>query len=143
MARTNLLVHSGNRIIVRLDGKTVGLIQSVRASDDFAPEPASGIGNIEAQEYVPTMARHTVNVSMMTLKDKTLLSEAIAEENGGDTLRGRVFDIEIFEKNSGKLLRKYVDCKYASGDVEVTKHAIVVTNAVFMALSATGKFQSV
>lgn len=142
MARTNLLVHSGNRIVVRLDGKTVGLIQSLRASDDFAPEPASGIGNIEVQEYVPTMARHNLNISMMTLNDKTMFGEGLQDENGAATLLGRVFDIEVFDKSTGKLLRKYVDCKYASGDVEVTKHAIVVTNAVFVALTASGKFLS-
>jgi len=62
MASTNQNVRTGNRFIVKFDGKTIGLCQSVDMRDDYAPEPASGIGNIHAQEYVPTMARHNLSV---------------------------------------------------------------------------------
>ncbi len=40
MARTNLLAHSGNLIIVKQDNKEVGVIQSLRMNDDYAPEPS-------------------------------------------------------------------------------------------------------
>jgi len=66
--RQNLKTRTGNRIAVVIDGKQFGLVQSVRASDDYGPEPASGIGDIHAQEFVPTMARHSLSISMMVLK---------------------------------------------------------------------------
>ncbi|MHB1418297.1 MAG: hypothetical protein ACYCX4_01730 [Bacillota bacterium] len=136
--RTNVKTHTGNRILVKFDGKTVGLGQTVRGSDDYAPDAASGIGDIHVQEYVPTQARHSVNVSMMALKKDSLMSAGIMNVNGDDALKGNVFDLEIYDKDTGKLVKKYVDCYHASGDIEITKHAIVTYNAVFLALDVTG-----
>lgn len=139
MGRTNVKTHTGNRIIVRFDGKIIGLAQNVRGSDDYALDPASGIGNIHIQEYVPTVARHTLNVGFMALKQDSLALQSLAPENADQTLRGFVFDIEIYDKDSNKLLKKYIDCSYNNGDIDVTKHAIVMRNATFMALDVSGK----
>lgn len=138
MAQQNLKTRSGNRLIVVLDGKQVGLVQSVRMSDDYSPEPASGIGDIHVQEYVPTMARHTLSVSNMVLNRGSLREAGIAPENGDAVLQGLVFDIEVYSRDDGALLRKYVGCSYASGDVDITKHAIVMASATFNALDVTG-----
>jgi hypothetical protein len=138
MAQTNLKTRSGNRIVVVFDGKQIGLVQSVRASDDYAPEPASGIGDIHVQEYVPTMARHSLSVSTMVLNQGSMLAAGIAMENGDAVLQGLVFDIEVYSKDDGTLLRKYVGCSYASGDLEVSKHAIVMSSGTFNALDVVG-----
>lgn len=139
MAMRNLKTRSGNRIVVLYDGKQIGLIQSVRANDDYSPEPASGIGDIHVQEYVPTMARHSISVTYMVLNRGAMRQAGIASVNGDDMLRGLVFDIEILSKDDGELLRKYVGCSYASGDLEVNKHAIVMANAQFNALDVVGE----
>lgn len=136
--KQNLKTRTGNRIVVVFDGKQIGLIQSVRANDDYSPEPASGIGDIHVQEYVPTMARHSLSVSTMMLKTGAMLQAGIAMENGDAVLQGLVFDFEVYDKDSGALLRKYVGCSYASGDLEVSKHAIVMQSAQFNALDVTG-----
>jgi hypothetical protein len=135
----NIKVQSGNRIVVVMDGKQVGLLQSVRANDDYSPEPASGIGDIHVQEYVPTMARHNLTVSSMLLKKGAMMEAGIAMENGDAVLQGLVFDFEVYDRDTGKLLRKYVGCSYASGDLDVSKHAIVSQSAQFNALDVTGK----
>ena len=138
MSSQNLKARSGNRVIVTFDGKQVGLIQTVRMSDDFGPEPASGIGDIHVQEYVPTMARHTLSVSSMILFAGAMREAGITTVDGDEALEGRVFDIVVQSKDDGTELRKYIGCSYASGDVEVTKHAIIVSNAQFNALNVTG-----
>lgn len=138
MASQNLKTRSGNRIIVVFDGKQIGLVQSVRMNDDYSPEPASGIGDIHVQEYVPTMARHTVAVSSMVLNRGAMREAGIAAENGDAVLQGLVFDIEVYSKDDGSLLRKYLGCSYASGDADVSKHAIVMANATFNALDVVG-----
>ena len=135
----NVKTRSGNRITLTLAGVTLGLIQSLRASDDYSPEPASGIGDIHVQEYVPTMARHNLSISKMVLFTDQLRSSGISVENGDDVLQGRVFDIVVFSKDDGQELRKYTGCSFASGDVEVNKHAIVMSNATFNALNVVGK----
>lgn len=140
MATENRIVNSGNRIEVQFDGKVVGLLQNLRMSDDFGHEPASGIGDIHVQEYVPSMARHSLSASTMILFTKNLRDSQVSMENGDAVLRGLVFDIVVYgrdPKNSG-VLRKYVNCSYTGGDVEVSKHAILVANAQFVALDVTG-----
>lgn len=136
--RQNLKTRSGNRIAVVFDGKQIGLIQSVSANDDYGPEPASGIGDIHVQEYVPTMARHSLSVSAMQLNRGAMLEAGIATENGDAALQGLVFDFEVYSKDDGVLLRKYTGCSYASGSIEVSKHAIVVQSAQFNALDVVG-----
>ncbi|MBK7491175.1 MAG: hypothetical protein KBF68_08485 [Nitrosomonas sp.] len=135
--KENLKARSGNRIVVMFDGKQLGLIQSVRMNDDYSPEPASGIGDIHVQEYVPTMARHSLQVQSMVLNKGTLREAGITAENGDAVLQGLVFDIEVYSKDDGTLLRKYTGCSYASGDLEVTKHAIVVASGQFFALDVS------
>lgn len=136
--KQNIKVRSGNRIAVIFDGKEIGLLQSVSASDDYSPEPASGIGDIHAQEYVPTMARHSLNVSTMLLKKGAMMEAGIAMENGDAVLQGLVFDFEVYSKDDGALLRKYIGCSYASGSLEVNKHAIIMQSGMFNALDVTG-----
>lgn len=137
--KQNRNVRSGNQIKVFFDGKQVGLVQSINANDDYSPEPASGIGDIHVQEYVPTMARHTLSVSKMLLNKADLSAAGIVPENGDAVLKGYVFDIEQYDNLTGDLIRKYISCSYASGSVEVTKHAIVTANAQFNALDASGE----
>lgn len=139
MALSNVRTRSGNRIIVTLDSQQVGLIQNVRMSDDYAPDPASGIGDIHVQEYVPTMARHNLSVSAMVLNRGSLSQAgAVIPENGSAVLLGLVFTIEVFDNLTLDLLRKYIGCSYASGDLEVSKHTIVMQSGTFNALDVSG-----
>lgn len=138
MAQTNLQVRSGNRCVVLLDGKRIGLAQSVRMADDYAPEPASGIGDIHVVEHVPTMARHSVSVSFMVLNKGSMIANGVAFENGDDALSGVVFDIVVYDKDSGAEIRRYVGCTYASGELDVSKHTIVMQQGQLMALNVVG-----
>lgn len=139
MATTNVKTRTGNRVIVQFDGKQIGLVQSVRMSDDYGPEPASGIGDIHVQEYVPTMARHSLSVSSMVLFRGAMREAGLATINGDDALEGKVFDIVTMSKDDGAVLRKYTGCSYASGDIDISKHAIIVSNAMFNALDVSGE----
>lgn len=134
----NIKVRSGNRIVVRFDGKEIGLIQNVSMGDDYAPEPASGVGDIHVAEWVPTMARHSLNVSSMVLRRGAMLEAGIAMENGDAVLQGLVFDFEAYDKDTGDLLRKYMGCSYASGSIDIQKHAILIQQSVFNALDVVG-----
>jgi len=134
----NLQTRSGNLIVVLFDGKQIGLVQNVRMNDDYSPEPASGIGDIHVQEYVPTMARHSLSVSTMVLNRGSMREAGISMENGDAMLKGLVFDLEALDKVTGASLRKYLGVSYASGDLEIQKHAIVVASGTFNALDVRG-----
>lgn len=141
MGKINRLVHTGNRFEVQFDGKVVGLLQNVRPTDDYGHQPASGIGDVHAVEYVPTFAQHDITVQDMVLFRENLREAGIAAENGDDVLRGNVFDIVVYSKDpqATGVLRKYLDCSYAGGDVNVQKHEIVASSARFKALDVSGK----
>lgn len=136
--KQNLKVRSGNRIVVLFDGKQIGMVRSVRLNDDYSPEPASGIGDIHVQEYVPTMARHSISVSAMVLIKGAMLEAGIAMENGDAVLQGLVFDLETFDKDTGQSLRKYTGVSYASGDMDINAHQIIVSSGQFNALDVSG-----
>lgn len=136
--KQNLKVQSGNRIAVLFDGRQIGMVRSVRGSDDYGPDPASGIGDIHVQEYVPTMARHSISVSTMVLIKENMQAAGIVPENGDVMLQGLVFDLEVYAKDDGKLIRKYEGVSYASGDIDVQAHQIVVASGQFNALNVKG-----
>lgn len=136
--KENLKVRSGNRIVITLDDKQIGTMKSLRMNDDYSPEPVTGIGDIHVQEYVPTVARHSLSASYVVLNRGALREMGIALENGDDALQGLVFDIVIMSKDDGTVLRKYEGCSYASGDMEVQANAVVMATAQFNALNVTG-----
>ena len=136
--RTNLQTYSGNRIVVEFGGVKVGLIQSIRPSDNYGLEGASGVGDIHVVEYVPGKAVHTLSVSAMALFNNNLRSAGIFPENGDAVLQGLVFDFVYYSKDTGAALMKYVSCSYGSGDVDVSAHRIVMQTGQFMALDRVG-----
>lgn len=138
MAGTNLKVRSGNRTVVSFDGQDIGLVQSVRSSDDYGHEPASGIGDAHVVEHVPGMARHTISISKMTLLKDLVRKAGIYAENADDVLKGRVFDIVTYGKDENDILRKYTGCTFVNGDTEVVAHRIVTSNATFNAIDVSG-----
>ena len=138
MATTNRQAHSGNLIQILQDNRKVGVIQSLRLNDDFAPEPLSGVGEVTVVEHVTTIARFSLTVQYMALRRQTMFSEGLAHVTSEDSLVGKVFDIEVSDKVTGRVLKKYESCTYASGDVEITKHAIIAKSAQFMALRTSG-----
>lgn len=137
----NLIVRSGNKIVAMFGGIQIGLLQDIRFQEDYQPTEASGVGNINVQEWVPTMARFTLSTRFMVLNVQSLYAVGAAPVDGDGALQGLVFDIQIMDRDTGSVLRKYVGCSYASGDIEVTKHQIVVANAQFNCLTATGIMQ--
>lgn len=138
MAQTNLLHRNANRIALLLDGVEVGGMQSCEASDDYGLEPASGIGDIHVTENVPTVAMHSLSVTGLVLRKKSLRSAGIYAMNGDDVLKGRVFDIAWYDKDTGEEMRKYRGCSFGSGSVQISKHAILVASAQFRALDVVG-----
>jgi hypothetical protein len=152
----NAIVRSSNRFTIKIGGVVVGLLQDLRCQDDYSPEPASGIGDIHVKEYVPTMARHTISTSQACMFTASLRNLGISFENGDDALKGMVFDIEVNDRitqlsvsegistevlmgaegSSGTVLRRYEKCSFASGDIEIRKHAMIVTSATINACNA-------
>jgi hypothetical protein len=135
---SNVQSITGNRVVVEFGGARIGLAQSVRGSDSYALEQASGIGDIHVIENVPTRANHRISVSNMVLFTGNMRDQGIATVNGDDALQGLVLDIVVYSRDSGLPLRAYKRCSYDSGTVAVEAHRILAQDAQFIALDVTG-----
>jgi hypothetical protein len=134
----NIQSISGNRVQIEFGGQRVGLAQSVRGSDSYALEQASGIGDIHVIENVPTRANHRVSVNNMVLFRGNLRDQGISAINGDDALLGLTLDIVIYSRDSGLALKAYRSCSFDSGTVSVEAHRILSQDAQFIALDTTG-----
>ena len=137
MAGSNRKVQTANRIWVSVGGSPLGLGQSVELHDDYQMEALQGIGDIHPQEFVPSAAVLTVTISEMVMLDSSMRASGASYTSPDDALRGVSHDIIVSSKDGG-MLRKYTGCFYTSGDVQVRKHAIVIANAIFKCMDASG-----
>lgn len=132
-----MLTISGNDVNVFIDDQPLDLVQTIRGTEGFGHEPASGIGDIRIREYVPSVARYTVTFSRMVLSAEKLMALGIMPETARDAMRGKTFTISVFSK-SGPLMRKWIDAVYDGGDMNVSAHRIVISDATFLATDAGG-----
>lgn len=138
------LTISGNDVMVLLDNVVeVDLVQTIRGTEGFGHEPASGIGDIKVREYVPSIARYTVTFSRMVLTAEKLLGLGLVPETARDAMKGRRFTIAVYFKPAGPLIRKWIDAVYDGGDMNVTAHRISITDATFLATDAGGLLSGV
>jgi hypothetical protein len=145
--------QTGNRVLISLAGIDVGLAQTLRPSDDYGVEPAGSLGYLEARELVPLNARHSLNLGMVQLSKESLYyaaqasgSPSIIPQSGetddpsqASALDGYEFDIEVYDRFTGKGLVKYYGCVYSSGDTDFSLNRITITNAVFIARHREGQ----
>ena len=129
-------VYSGNNIMVVIKNKPVGLLQDVTADEDFAPEPASGVGDPRVVEYVPTMYRVSLSVSSMSLKKDSLFSVGVFPENITKYLATEPFTVVVVDKVTNKIIRQYLNCIFGRGTLAVRKHTIVSHNCTLLATEA-------
>lgn len=131
-------VRSANGVAIFIGGIQVGGAQSVRANDDYGLEPAYGIGDSNPIEHVPGATRHSLSVSKLVLFKNKLREAGVEPQNSQDALKGTVFDIELYDKESGESLRKYKDCSYGSGSLDISANRIISASAEFMARDVSG-----
>jgi hypothetical protein len=138
MPQVNLQTRSANRVAVVFDGKQVGAMRSLDMNDDYGHEPQYGIGDAEPFEHVPTAARYSLSCSQVVLSRKSLRQLSLTQENASGVLKGLVFDIEVFDKDTGELLSKYIGCSYTGGSVQINANAVLIASANFVALTRSG-----
>lgn len=138
MATTNVQAQTGNRVAIMFNGIQIGAMQSVRMSQDVGLDALYGIGDIDPIEHVPTAARYPLSATNVVLRKGSMKKAGLAPETGADALKGNVFDIEVFSKDDGTLLGKYQGCSWASGDIDVSRNAMIMSSAQFLALTVSG-----
>jgi hypothetical protein len=134
-------VLPANETRLLFNGIEMTLEQNITCDDNYGLEPVSGIGDIHVAEYPPTLARHRLSLSGYAKLTEPLYLQGIAPENGDEALEANVFDIEIFDKKTGTLRRRYENCSYDGGQFEVRAHYFWMVNANFVATDVSGTIQ--
>lgn len=133
--------YEGNLCRVTLGGHDLKLAQNFTVNTDVAPEPAQGIGNILALEYVPTFYRVTVTFSGVLERNQALVDDGIIPENGVAHLTAKEFDIEIFDRQTGSLLQRVEKAKCAANGITVRMHTLTLINTNFVGIDTGGSLQ--
>jgi hypothetical protein len=143
----NYKSHTGNRIIIRFNGAIVGLVQSLRASEDFGVQGLYQVGDIQAAELVPTQAQYTLTADMIFLKTDTFYSgfgssTPLAPVDPYGALYFKPFQVAIYDSDTMKLMRYWDGCYYSQGDLQISMNAVLTGSCTFRAITASGSMQT-
>jgi len=78
---SNSRVLVGGKVLIKMDGRTVGFANEADCTDNYGMQPIHILGQLQAIEYVPTVAQHSISMSVMVLRDTSLI-DANLEPNG-------------------------------------------------------------
>ena len=142
--QSNQIVYTGNSVNLYLAGIKGQLFERLVGDSDANDEAVSGFGDAHVIGVVPTVVTYHLTISkfVMTL-------EQIAQAVGGtvvvpatvsDYLTQLPFDIEIFSKTTGNLVRKWTQAVTLRHTANFERHRVVILDATFQALDATGTY---
>lgn len=125
---------SGNRVLLKLAGKTIGGgVQNVNFSDDHGLQDVDGLGSPETQELVPGKLTHTISLSSFFIYNKKLTDLGFVPTSD-EVLTAGGLEIEVIDNVSGETLELYTGAKVASYSRQYSKHALSGMDATFRAL---------
>lgn len=149
----NVTVYSGNLVFVQFQAPNgtvnyVGLGQTATINQDAGLQAASGIGDNRVKQWVPGMAQVTVNVADMAINSQSYESLGLAPSTSlTDILTLGLFTITIVDQTvdpqtgaySLVPIKQVIDCLYAQGSLNITKHAPLTANVTFNGLDVSGQ----
>ena len=73
----------GGKILVRMDGKIVGFANSASCTDAYGLNAIHVLGQLHPVDYVPTDARHTINMNVLVMKSGSLIKANLEPTGAG------------------------------------------------------------
>lgn len=74
----------GGKILIKMDGKYIGFANSADCSDSYGMQPIHVLGQLQPIDYVPTDARHSIDLDMMVLRDNSLIQSNLEPAGAGN-----------------------------------------------------------
>ena len=132
--QANQSVHSGNTVLLKVNGQVVGRAQSLDGRRSFGTEGVYEIGSIMPQEHVNNRYEGTVQLERFLIKSADLAKVGMAAL-GEEILVKDIIDIEVIDKASGNTVRVYRGCTAVDYSENFRVGAISGENASFQYLS--------
>lgn len=128
-------VHAGHTIKIKIDGQSVGRIQSGDGRRSFGQEGIYEIGSIMPQEHVPLRYEGGFTVDKFYVRKKDLANLGLAALNE-DILTMDIIDIEVIDNITGETVRVYEGCSLTEYSETFRVNAIAGENASWVYLRA-------
>ena len=132
--QANQTVHSGNTVLLKVNGQVVGRAQSLDGRRSFGTEGVYEIGSIMPQEHVNNRYEGTVQLERFLIKSADLAKVGMAAL-GEEILVKDIIDIEVIDKATGNTIRVYRGCTAVDYSENFRVGAISGENASFQYLS--------
>ena len=127
-------VHSGNTVLLKVNGSIVGRAQSLDGRRSFGTEGVYEIGSIMPQEHINNRYEGTVSLERFLIK-KADLAKVGLTALGEEILTKDIIDIEVIDKATGETVRVYRGCTAQDYSENFRVGAISGENASFYYLS--------
>ena len=141
-------VHSGNTVLLKVNGHVVGRAQSLDGRRSYGTEGVYEIGSIMPQEHINNRYEGTVSLERFLIKTADLAKVGMAAL-GEEILNRPVIDIEVIDKakaangDSDATVRIYRGCTAVDYSENFRVGAISGENATFQYLTCdTGDGQA-
>lgn len=129
-------VYTGHSILIKVKGNVVGRAQGLDARRSFGTEGVYEIGSIMPQEHIPLKYEGTATLERFMLKKSSLREIGLASL-GEDVLNKDIFDFEVIDKLTGKMIRVYRSCTISDYTETFKVGAICGENATFQYLDCS------
>lgn len=114
---------TGNRVLLKLKGETIGICQNVSFDDNFDLQDVGGLGDVETQEHVVGNITHQISGEKYFVAADTLrkLGHVPTSE---DWLTAPELEVEVIDTVSGTTVELYTGCKFNTHNRRYTAHRI-------------------
>lgn len=102
-------VHTGNTILIKYKGVTVGRAQGLDARRSFGTEGVYEIGSIMPQEHVQNRYEGSFTLERYLMRKSDLAKAGVAAL-GEEILNRDVLDFEVIDKLTNQTVRVYRGC---------------------------------
>lgn len=128
--------HTGHTILLKIKGNTIGRAQGIDGERSFGTEGIYEIGSIMPQEHVNNRYEGSVNIERFLVRN-TDLARAGYASLGEEVLKKNVITLEVVDKYTGNIVRRYHGCTIVTYRETFRVNAIAGENATFTYLRAS------
>ena len=123
-------VHSGNTVLIYIDGKKVGRATNFTPSERFNQEPVHEIGEVKVVENVPLRYEGSFTLTKFKIIKKSLKQAGIVP-SPNNVLKADLLEFKIMDKITGQPLASFKQCSADDYRETIAANAIVGEDATF------------
>lgn len=114
---------TGNRGLIKFDGKTIGIIQNIRIADNYNQQSVDGVGDPETQEWVPGLLQYNITGDKYFGSGQHMALVGIVP-GSDNVLTAPEFEVEVQDNVTFVTLEHYTGCKFNTHERNYSKHVV-------------------